>query len=61
VDALAEEERGARVPEVMEADVGETSPLEERREAALSEVGGVDRGSGLCGDEETLIVVEVLE
>jgi hypothetical protein len=59
VDALGEQERGTGVPEVVEADVGETGLLEERRETTLSEVGRVDRGPDLRGEDEAMVAVEV--
>ena len=59
MDALREQERCASVPEVVEADVGETGLLEERRKGTLSEIGGVDRGPGLACEDQALIVVEV--
>jgi hypothetical protein len=59
VDALTEQERGARVPEIVQTDVGKTRPLQERRERMLTKVRGVDRGPGLRSEDEALIAVEV--
>ena len=49
------------MPEVVEAHVRKTGLLEERREAALSQVGGVDRHSRIGGKDEPLISVAVSE
>ena len=38
VDAPAEKQRGARVPQVVETDVGQTRPLQERLEGAGDQV-----------------------
>ena len=49
------------MPEVMQADTRETGFFQERGEAALSEVGRVDRGPDLRGEDEALVSVEVSE
>ena len=59
MDVLRQEQRGARVPEIVEADVGETSALQERREAPLSEVRRVDGCPGFGRKDETLVAVAV--
>jgi hypothetical protein len=41
VDPSAQEQRGARVPDVVETDVGQASLLEERLEGTLDQVLGV--------------------
>lgn len=61
MNALGEQERRASVPEVMEADVGETDLLQERRKGTLSEIGRVDRGPGLACEDQALIVVGVFQ
>jgi hypothetical protein len=38
VDVLSEQERGARMPEVVEADLRQSRPLQERLERAPGEV-----------------------
>ena len=60
-ERLGEQERRASVPEVVEADVGETDLLQERRKGTLSEIGGVDRGPGLACEDQALIVVGVFQ
>ena len=60
-ERLGEQERRASVPEVVEADVGETDLLQERRKGTLSEIGGVDRGPGLACEDQALIVVRVFQ
>ena len=49
------------MPEVVEAEVGETDLLQERRKGTLSEIGGIDRGSGLACEDQALIVVGVFQ
>ena len=61
VDVLEQEQGGTCVPEIVEADVGETSALQERREAPLSEVRRVDRRPGFGCKDETLVAVAVSE
>ena len=49
------------MPEVVEADVGETDLLQERRIGTLSEIVRVDRGAGLACEDQALIVVGVFQ
>lgn len=49
------------MPEVMEADVGETDLLQERRKGTLSEIVRVDRGPSLACEDQALIVVGVFQ
>lgn len=58
VDVPLEEEGGARVAQVVEGDLRQAGALQERREGPLAEVGGVDQGSALRGEDEALIPVE---
>ncbi len=51
MNALGEQERRASVPEVVEADVGETDLLQERRIGTLSEIVRVDGGTGLACED----------
>jgi hypothetical protein len=46
------------VPEIVEADVGETRFLEERSQAPLAEIGRIDKGPDLGGKHEALVNVE---
>ena len=58
---LRKQERSARVPEVVEAVVGQTGPLQEWGERTLPEVRGVDRGALLRGEDEALVLPEAGE
>ena len=44
VNVLLEQERRARVPEIVEGYVWQICPLKERREGSLPEVRGFDEG-----------------
>jgi len=52
VDVLREQERGAGVPETVEADLREPGALEEPGEVPVSEVRGVDYAPDLVGEDE---------
>jgi hypothetical protein len=52
VNVLRQEQRSTRVPEIVEADVGETSALQEGCEAPLSEVRRVDGRPGFSRKDE---------
>jgi hypothetical protein len=56
--ALREQERGARVPEIVEADVQESRPLEKGLKRAVTEVRRVDEGPALRGEDKTAGLVE---
>jgi hypothetical protein len=49
------------VPYIVEADVKETSLLEYRREATLSEIGRGDWDPGCRGEDDSVVVVEIPE
>jgi hypothetical protein len=59
VDTTRQEQGRARVPEVVEAHVRKTRALQERSEAALPEVRGVDRRPGVGPEDEALVPVAV--
>lgn len=59
VHVFGQQHRRTGVPEVMEADVGESGLLQERGEAPLAQVGGVYRAAGAGGKDMALILVEV--
>ena len=49
VDVLGEKQRGARMTEVVEADLREPSALQESGEVPVSEIRGVDYAPDLVG------------
>ena len=60
VDAPGQKQRGGGVAQVVEAYArGETCPLEERREAALTQVRGVYGRARLGGEDEPLVAVVI--
>jgi hypothetical protein len=59
MDIARQEQRGARVPEIVESYLGQARTLEERGERALSKVGRVDECPGLRGEYESLIPIGV--
>jgi mono/diheme cytochrome c family protein len=56
--ALREQQSGTRMTEVVEADVGQSRPLKQGLEGAVAEVGGVDEGPALRGEDEAAGLVE---
>jgi hypothetical protein len=61
VGSFTEQQRGARVPEVVEADVGEIRLPQEGGERTLAHVGGVEGGSRVRAKDEILVGVIVAE
>jgi hypothetical protein len=57
VDAAPQEQGGAGVPEVVPANRGQTSTLEQRLEVAVDHVLGVQRGTLARGENEVRIFV----
>jgi hypothetical protein len=55
VHVLGEQERGARVPEVVEAYLRQACPLEQGLEAAGSDVLAGERRAALRGEDETIL------
>src|SRR5215208_3104386 len=56
--ALREQQSGAGVPEIVEADVRQPSTLEQGLKGAVTEIRGVDKGSALRGKDEAAGLVE---
>src|SRR5215211_2229353 len=56
--ALCEQQGGAGVPEVMEANVRQSGPPQKRLEGAVTEVRWVDEGAVLRGEDEAAGLVE---
>jgi hypothetical protein len=54
VDASPQEQRGARVPEIVPADRGEARTLEERLEVAIHYVLSVQRDALACCQSELI-------
>jgi hypothetical protein len=61
IDVSRQEQRSARVPEVVEADGRKPGLPKERHEGPFPEVGGVYEGASLRGEDEPLILVEVAD
>jgi hypothetical protein len=57
-DVLREQQRGAGMPEVVEAYRAEPGTPQERLEGAVSQVGGVDKRARRRGEDETARLVE---
>jgi hypothetical protein len=55
---LGEEDRGTGMPQVVEADVRQSSLLEERLEAAPVYVGRLERGADLRGEHQPPIPIQ---
>src|SRR5215204_5559610 len=58
MSALREQQGGAGVPEVMEADVRQSGPPQKGLEGAVTEVRWVDGGAVLRGEDEAAGLVE---
>lgn len=58
MNAAAQEQRGARVPQIVEADEWQAGTLEDRLEAAAVYVGRFERRADLRRENEILILVE---
>jgi hypothetical protein len=61
MDSPAKEQRGAGVPEVVEAYLGQSGPIKERFEGALDEVLGVEGRADPRGEDQAVIFVETSE
>ena len=61
IDVSRQEQRRARVPEVVEADSREPGLPKEWHEGPFPEGGGVYEGAPLRGEDEPLILVEVAD
>ena len=61
VDVAREEQRGAGVPEVVEAHPGHLCLLEERSERPPPEVGRVDERADLAGEHQSRVLVAVAQ
>ena len=57
VNAAPKKQSSACVPEIMPANRGETSTLQERLEVAVDYVLGVEGSTLTCGEKEVRIVV----
>ncbi len=60
VHILGEQDRGARVPEVVEAYLGQPRPLEQRLEAVCGDVAAVQRLADLGGEYEAVLAPQIV-
>ena len=58
VDAAGEQDRGARVPEVVEADRRQARALQGPLERAVGQQVGAEEAAGAIGEDETAILPE---
>jgi hypothetical protein len=61
MDIARQEQRGARVPEIVESYLGQARTLQERGERALSKVGRVDERPDFRSEHESLIPIRVFQ
>ena len=59
VHFFSEKQRGTGVPEIMEADVWELRPLQERRERTSPQLRRVDGSASVRGEDEPLVFITV--
>ncbi len=57
MDVFEQEQGGTCVAEIVEANMWRTSPLQERSESSLTQVGRVNQAADVCGEDEPLILV----
>jgi hypothetical protein len=56
VHALAEQQRGAAMAQVVEADAGQASASKQWKEAPLPQVVGVERLAGEVGEDQAVLL-----